>query len=439
MILPSKSLSLVMAGLALVWTGTVLGLPFWGALVVTVVIWTWIIAGFFLTFSLKPEISYSLPRYFSLGHTEELKFHFDLPPGKNLYLRARLALPDTWDVPEKDPESFNVQEADFVWKVHPPARGTFEIQEITWRLRLTGGLWIQQGTQRLNHRISVLPDVRGLGKYLKLSRQTRLGPGVHTHRQSGAGLELDSLREYQSGDTLRDIDWKVSSRVGKTVVKQWMPETQAQVILLLDSGRNMTSMTGGISAFDRAVSAVMVLARTILDSGDILRIKVFNTGTRAELPPVKGRRALPRILKFLSDQSTEQVDSNHGQVLRELLAGKCRRSYVFVVTDVADPSMARRLNSYYPLLAKKHWPVLLLLRPSELDPDLSKDEVSDREVFYQTALQELALERLEALELLRARGWRMVDCTAEELTPRLVNTYLGAKRFLFSPTGRSLD
>ena len=38
----------------------------------------------------------------------------------------------------------------------------------------------------------------------------------------GRSLDFDDLREYTYGDNVRDIDWKSSSKTGKTLVRRYI-------------------------------------------------------------------------------------------------------------------------------------------------------------------------------------------------------------------------
>jgi len=51
--------------------------------------------------------------------------------------------------------------------------------------------------------------------------------------------ELDSLREFQSGDEWRHIDWKATMRLRELIVKDFMKENEGGVYIILDAGKEM--------------------------------------------------------------------------------------------------------------------------------------------------------------------------------------------------------
>src|SRR3990167_6349088 len=48
------------------------------------------------------------------------------------------------------------------------------------------------------------------------------------------GMELDQIREYQPGDSLRSIDWKTTARARKLHIRVRLPERRTSVLFLVD-------------------------------------------------------------------------------------------------------------------------------------------------------------------------------------------------------------
>ena len=73
----------------------------------------------------------------------------------------------------------------------------------------------------------------------------------------GRSLDFDDLREYQQGDNVRDIDWKSSSKTGKTLVRRYIAERKHNVLFVCDSGEKMIGDTA--TGESKAVIAENVL------------------------------------------------------------------------------------------------------------------------------------------------------------------------------------
>ena len=51
----------------------------------------------------------------------------------------------------------------------------------------------------------------------------------------GRGMEFDEVRQYQSGDDIRTIDWNVTARTGEPYVKRYVEERELTVMLVVDA------------------------------------------------------------------------------------------------------------------------------------------------------------------------------------------------------------
>ncbi|OEF23288.1 cytosolic protein [Vibrio rumoiensis 1S-45] len=63
--------------------------------------------------------------------------------------------------------------------------------------------------------------------------------GSHQSNQKGRGMNFSEVRQYQAGDDIRSIDWRVTARTGKAHTKLFTEEREQPVILYLDLSRNM--------------------------------------------------------------------------------------------------------------------------------------------------------------------------------------------------------
>ena len=61
----------------------------------------------------------------------------------------------------------------------------------------------------------------------------------------GRSLDFDDLREYTYGDNIKDIDWKSSSKTGKTLVRRFIAEKKHNVLFVVDTGNKMCADTSG--------------------------------------------------------------------------------------------------------------------------------------------------------------------------------------------------
>ncbi len=63
--------------------------------------------------------------------------------------------------------------------------------------------------------------------------------GRHRSPQKGSSVEFADYRDYQHGDDLRRVDWRLFGRSDRLHVKQFEEETQLRVFLVLDTSSSM--------------------------------------------------------------------------------------------------------------------------------------------------------------------------------------------------------
>lgn len=65
-------------------------------------------------------------------------------------------------------------------------------------------------------------------------------PGVHRSLFRGHGLNFAGYREYQHGDDIRLVDWNVTARSNRPMLKMFEQEHASAVMLVLDASPSMT-------------------------------------------------------------------------------------------------------------------------------------------------------------------------------------------------------
>jgi len=122
-------------------------------------------------------------------------------------------------------------------------------------------------------------------------------------------------REYQSGDSLRRIDWKASASVGRLQVKQFEPSIALETVLFLNLNPEEYQLKTRFLATEVAISIAASLANwingkkqtvgLITNGNDIL-------GDKAQLQPLpnrKGRTHLMRLLETLARIQTSSAET----------------------------------------------------------------------------------------------------------------------------------
>lgn len=149
-------------------------------------------------------------------------------------------------------------------------------------------------------RTFILPDFPRIKFVAIRPRQTRIYSGSIPARQGGSGVEFFGVREYQSADPRRHINWKISARHAEALFSnEFEVERVAEVWLILDARTRSDIKIQGGSLFEHTVTATAALAQALLFQGN--RVGLLTYGGYLDWTfPGYGRVQREFILRALS-------------------------------------------------------------------------------------------------------------------------------------------
>jgi len=280
----------------------------------------------------------------------------------------------------------------------------------------------------------VYPDFTQVARYAWLAGDRRLQEiGIKTYQQRGQGTDFKQLAEYQTGDSVRHIDWRASLRVGKPIVRQFQDERDQCVMLLVDCGRRMRADDRengiGTSHFDQVLNAVMLLSYVALKQGDAVGALTFGTppGQGRSFAPRKGAHALSALMAELSDVEPTPTHSDYVAAAQDLLRRQHKRSLVVVITNFRDEDSAE-LSHALRLLRSRHLVLLASLR-ERIVGELLDQPLTGGDAAVEIASAHLYEQsRRDAFNRLASRDGAMVDAEPQRLGIEVVNRYHAMKR-----------
>lgn len=134
--------------------------------------------------------------------------------------------------------------------------------------------------------------------------------GGNMSRALGRGLDFSEVREYQPGDDVRSIDWKVTARSGRTHTKIYHEERERPFLIAVDLRSNMRFATR--VAFKSVIAARLaaMLAWSAASQRDRVGGIVFDNSRVNEIRPAAGTRGVTRLLNaVVSAQSMDGAAS----------------------------------------------------------------------------------------------------------------------------------
>ena len=324
--------------------------------------------------------------------------------------------------------------SEFDYRLRPTQRGEARFDGVQLRLRSPLGLWRQMRMAGVARPVRVFPNFAPLTRLALLGadRASRL-VGAHIKRRRGEGTDFHQMREYRVGDSLRQIDWKASSRARKLISREYQDEKNQQLVVVLDTGRRMlaqetTSADTGhaLSHFDHALDAALVVSYLALRQGDA--VGLFATGGEARwMAPQRGMGAIDTLLRVSYDLQPQPVATDYLAAATELSVRQRRRGLLMLVTNLRDEDIEDVLAAVR-LLQRRHLVIVASLRERALDVVLSNEIHEHEDAVFAGATARYLAQRKAAHDALRNHRIAVLDVTGDELPSALVERYLAVKR-----------
>jgi hypothetical protein len=147
--------------------------------------------------------------------------------------------------------------------------------------------------------------------------------GSNKSQSVGAGQEFSQYRNYQPGDDLRQLDWKMFARTERYYIKEAEIETNITVKFMLDASRSMAYTEGDVSKLQYGKVMMAALAYLARKQGDTFGLYAVNDqAIQSVLPRFEQQqfiRFLTELVKVTSEGSwnksknIEQLYDHHGK------------------------------------------------------------------------------------------------------------------------------
>lgn len=306
-------------------------------------------------------------------------------------------------------------------------RGSHTLGDHFLRYRSPLGLLTLQRHLPAKDPLRVYPDVQAVRQYDLLARTDRRLAGSRLLRLRGGDTEFERLRDFSPDDEWRRIDWRATARRDKLTVREFQLEKNQQLVFMLDCGRFMSAVWGGITALDHALNAALMLSHVAVRAGDRVGLLAFEAQTVRLLKPTGGAQASNHLIRATYDLFPKMVEPDFAGAFAQLRRHVRSRTLVVLITHAIDEPAATHIQNQVRKLLPRHLPLVVLLRDHELETRALTPGRTERERCDQAAAAELLEWRHRQAEQLRRAGVLVLDVLAEELTGALVSRYLEVK------------
>lgn len=161
-------------------------------------------------------------------------------------------------------------------------------------------------------------------KWPKKALAARMGEYGSAFR--GRGMEFDEIRNYQFGDDIRRMDWRVTARTGQPYTKVFREERERPVILVVDQSSTMHFGTRSAFKAVSAAHAAAMLAWASIHHGDRVGGFVFSQDIFREIRPCKGVKGVVSVINAMMHVNHECLpNTNTGATENGFLTSVMRK------------------------------------------------------------------------------------------------------------------
>jgi len=219
-----------------------------------------------------------------------------------------------------------------------PQRGVYRQDAFGIRTRFPFGFFEKTRRVESNMEITIYPPVEPTDQFYEV---LPLLSGEMASHFRGRGHELHSLRDYQPTDSGRLVDWKVTAKSGRLMVREFAREDERRVMLVLDPYIGKVMAAESVARFERAVSLAACIAWHF---NEIHSVMQFRTGTYSTPMAPAGEIIYPALRQL----ALVQPEMSEAGAFLDMLTGD-REIFKIILTARAQRSIPAALwsSSYF--------------------------------------------------------------------------------------------
>ncbi len=314
------------------------------------------------------------------------------------------------------------------YRFQPQVRGDLSFGLIQYRIPSPFRFWHISRFSGEPAQIKVYPNFKEIKKYILLGLDDRTSQlGIKLQQRRGQGMEFHRLRKYQRGDTIRQINWKATSKKHELISKEYQDEQDQQIFFLLDCGRRMRSKDSELTHFDHALNSMLLLSYVALHQGDAVGLMSFSGKENIWINPQKGSSRINTILNSVYSLQACSKNSDYISAAEQFFKRQKKRSLVVLISNSRDDNIDE-LAIALSLLKRRHLVLFANLREQVLDTTLQTPVTTFEEALSFSATSEFLHKRTKAMRGLSHRNVISLDTTSQKLPVAIINAYHKLKR-----------
>lgn len=306
-----------------------------------------------LSFNPKLKVDIEISKK-DITQDEEAVFVFNITNNSKVPVKIKIMPCESnfkWNVSNTILKSGEKKEINI--KLKPKKRGTFNIKEFILKVYDIFEIYDKDIITKKEFVINVYPSIKNIKRDIIVDKNVDISNELLNALKLGVlSSEIDHLREFQTGDNIKHIDWKATARSGKLIIREFLREYNNDTYILVDISkdfiREVSKEKSKINYLSLLVSQLVYfliekdinVEAIFFDNLKIKKILKNPTNVKKiteEIKPVRGLPTLSVSLdkklnsKFLKTISSLIKGSSSGLVLSADKA--VSNSSVIIITD----------------------------------------------------------------------------------------------------------
>ena len=195
--------------------------------------------------------------------------------------------------------------------------------------------------------------------------------GNHKSKQKGEGYDFCELRNYEIGDDIRHIDWMISAKIGKPIVKVFNKEHRLNIVSISLLGGSMHFGSKQLKQ-DLVAHVVAILGFSAIKNVDFFASAILSDELSHINKNSKNIASVYKAVQNIANFNPINKIIDMDKMYRQLEFRFKRKSLLFLIGDFFEvPDLA--------ILAKKHEVVVIIVRDrlEEVPPKLGNSRLLD--------------------------------------------------------------
>lgn len=320
------------------------------------------------------------------------------------------------------------QAQQITYHVKPHRRGRNQFGQVFLRSRSRLHFWELTDQRDVPHDVKIYPNIQAVQSVELMVRHNRSADaGVRLSLLRGRGTEFDRLREYRREDEYRNIDWKATARTRQLVSREYVVERNQNLVFLLDCGRSMCNELEGVTHFDRALNAAILLSHVALRQGDSVSWLAAGHRVHRYVPTLRGAPAMQSLIRQTFDLEPSYHTTDYQLMADELRQRHRKRSLVILLTHAIDDVHLQDVGQTLKQLLFPHLVLGAFLKNVPLYDRMASFPRTNLEAFQVAAAANLIEAQSRQIAEYEKHGLLVIDALPDQLSSQLISRYLDIK------------